>query len=220
MWRTTFDILDRWDSTADANSGVGIMRIVDQTELLSRYAGPGGWNDMDQLYVGCYGFSSSSGTRTKRPEYGLTDTEYRTQMSLWCIMAAPLITGCDLRVMNEQTIEILTNSEVIAVNQDPLGMQGIRVSKLGDSEVWMKRLSPLATQAPPVSAAASDFAVGLLNRGEDTCTISASWRMLGIEGAYEVRDLWDRKDLGVYKDALSCEIPPHGMDFLRLSPVE
>ena len=215
MWRTTFDILDQWDSPADANCGVGIMRIVDQTEPLSQFAGPGGWNDMDQLYAGCYGYSSSSGKRIKRPDYGMTDTEYRTQMSLWCIMSVPLISGCDLRAMNRETIEILTNPEVIAVNQDPLGMQGIRISKMGDAEVWMKALK----SAEPVDSgrhAGVDLAVGLLNRGGSNRRIEATWKKLGIAGRYKIRDLWNREDLPDSDDLISCEIESHGMELFRL----
>ena len=216
MWRTTFDILDQWDSPADANCGVGMLRIVDQTEPLSRFAGPGGWNDMDQLYVACYGYSSSSGKRMKRPEFGLPDAEYRTQMSLWCIMAAPLITGCDLRSMNSETIKILTNPEVIAVNQDPLGVQGLRVSKLGDAEVWMK---PLQSTEPGDTGrdAKYDFAVGLLNRGGSSRRITASRKTLGLKGSFEIRDLWNRKDLDSFADIISCEVAPHTMELFRLS---
>ena len=129
LWRSTGDIEDRWggqqkwpDGTCCSN---GVLSILDQQVGLQSYAGPGHWNDPDMLEVG---------------NGGMTDVEYRSHFSLWALLAAPLIAGNDLRTMRPEIHDILTNKEVIAVNQDALGREGERVSKSGDLEVWAKQL--------------------------------------------------------------------------------
>lgn len=208
LWRTTYDLIDRWDTDNDTNSGNGIVRMLDQNEALGAFAGPGGWNDLDQLFAGLYGQSWQSGTRKKRddPKYsGCSVTEYRAQMSLWCLLSAPLIAGCDLTEMDPATLETLTNAEAIAVNQDPLGVPAWRAQILEQREVWQK---PLAN---------GDVAVGLFNRGDTSQTISASWRSLGIAGDWFVRDLWDHKNLGAFRENYSRVVAPHEVVLLRLS---
>ena len=134
----------------------------------------------------------------------MTDDENRTQMSLWCLLASPLIAGADLRTVSPSTLAILTNSEVIAIDQDRLGLQGHRVAAQGPLEVWAKQLSD------------GSKAVGLFNRGEGSMPITAYFKDLGVGETAEVRDLWNRKDLGTFKEAFTAEVPMHGVVMLRV----
>ena len=127
-------------------------------------------------------------------------------MSLWAILAAPLLAGNDLRSMSAETRDILENREVIAVDQDRAGHQGYRISKDGDKEVWVKQLS------------GGDWAVGLFNRGEAATTIATSLAALKIQGGVIARDLWTHTDRGQIQDQLSAEVPAHGVALLRLTP--
>lgn len=181
-WRTTGDIGDRWQS---------MDRIgLDQQIGREKFAGPGHWNDPDMLEIG---------------NGGMTDDEYRTHMSLWCILAAPLLAGNDLRDMQQNIKDILMNKEVIAVNQDKLGKQGVRVAKEGALEVWSK---PLAD---------GGYAVGLFNRGAATAKITAKWSDIGAKGSHAVRDLWAHKDLGKIADAFAADVPSHGVVMVRIA---
>jgi alpha-galactosidase len=138
---------------------------------------------------------------------GMTETEYRSQFSLWAIMAAPLIAGDDLRTMNAITKGILTNPEIILVDQDPAGIQGKVVSQDGTGlQVWSK---PLAD---------GTFAVALFNRSANTASIHASWQSVGVTTTLgEVRDLWQRKDLGVFHTGFSAEVPPHDTVVIKVT---
>src|SRR5947207_2215449 len=157
LWRTTGDIQDRYDSMATIGFGQA---------GLEPFAGPGHWNDPDMLEIG---------------NGGMTDTEYRTHMSLWSILAAPLIAGNDIRSMSDSIKEILMNKEVVAVDQDKKGVQGTRVRKDGELEVWKKPL-------------AQGVAVGLFNRSSDTQKITGKWSEVGItKKSPKVRDLWAHK---------------------------
>jgi alpha-galactosidase len=154
-WRTTGDIRDTWDSM----SHIGF----DLQLPLTQYANPGHWNDPDMLEIG---------------NGGMSDTEYQTHMSLWSLLAAPLLAGDDLRAVPADIMAILTNKEVIAIDQDALGKEATRVSKDGDAEVWARPL------------AAGGYAVGLFNRGPETSKITARWSDIGITPTVRVRDLW------------------------------
>lgn len=199
MWRTTGDIGDFWSGTPPSFYLSSIENIgFEYNRKVADYAGPGRWNDPDMLVVGLHGVSNMGGQ-------GCTDTEYRTHFGLWCMQAAPLMAGCDLRTMDETTREIMTNPEVIALDQDPLGKQGIRVTADEGREVWKKPLQN------------NELGVGLFNRGEQTAVVTAQWSDLGIEGPYTVRDLWARKDLGQYTNSFSAEVPSHGSVLLRLT---
>jgi alpha-galactosidase len=181
-WRTTGDIGDRWQS---------MDRIgFDQQLGREKFAGPGHWNDPDMLEIG---------------NGGMTDEEYRTHMSLWCILASPLLAGNDIRDMKQNIKDILMNKEVIAVNQDKLGKQGVRVAKEGTLEVWSK---PLAD---------GGYAVGLFNRGAATAKVTAKWSDVGAKGSHAVRDLWAHKDLGKMADTFSAEVPSHGVVMIRIA---
>ena len=139
---------------------------------------------------------------------GMTDTEYQSHFSLWSILAAPLIAGNDLREMRPQIRDILTNKEVIAINQDPLGREGRRIRKDGDLEVWAKPLKDGAT------------AVVLLNRGSSVKEIAVNWEDLDLPSNLPaaVRDLWQHKDLGKLTSRFSAKVEPHGVVMATVRP--
>ena len=180
LWRTTTDVHDNYGSIE--NNG-----FVEAG--LAQYAGPGHWNDPDMLEIG---------------NGGLSPDEERTQMSLWCILAAPLIAGNDLTRMNDTTKSILLNREVIAVDQDELGIEGDRVCAEGPYEVWMK----------PLSGGAK--AVGLFNRNGHPRVITVDFKDIGFTGTVQVRDLWAHKDLGALEGSYTGTVPTHGVVMLRI----
>jgi len=189
MWRTTDDIAipNYLGGNYDQVSLVGF-----QQDGLEKFAGPGHWNDPDILQIGV----------------GKMDhDEERTQMTLWCILAAPLLAGNDLTKMTKDTLEILTNPEVIAVDQDPLGVQGHRVWEEGSLEVWMK---PLADGSK---------AVGLFNRGRSGLAISVMFGAIGAGHSARVRDLWARKDLGTFAEKYTVNVPRHGAALIKVKGV-
>ena len=138
----------------------------------------------------------------------MTTTEYRSHFSLWCLLASPLMAGNDLRSMSPEIKEILTNREVIAIDQDPLGMQGRRVKRDGDREVWSKQLAD------------GGRAVVLFNRGAKETQISVSWTDIGYPQtlAANVRDLWAHKDLGQLTGSFSATVPSHGVVMVTIKP--
>jgi alpha-galactosidase len=182
LWRTSDDIQDRWQRMAS----IGFSQSP-----LARFAGRGHWNDPDMLEVGNGNMSAD---------------EYRTHFSLWALLAAPLIAGNDLRDMSADTRELLTNREVIEVDQDSLGKQGALVLKEGDTEIWSK---PLRRSA---------LAVGLFNRGTASAAMSVKWAALRIKSRRHVRDLWTHTDVAADADGYSVSVPPHGVVLLRVTP--
>jgi alpha-galactosidase len=192
LWRTTGDIQDCWDCKRDWG-GMGVVHILDLQDGLESYAGPGHWNDPDMLEVG---------------NSGMTVTEYRAHFSLWCLLSAPLMAGNDLRSMSPEIKEILMNREVTAVDQDPLGLQGRRVKREGDREVWMKQLAD------------GGRAVVLFNRGPKTAELSLSWIDIGYPPhlSARVRDLWAGKDLGQLSGKFSAAVPSHGVVMVTIKP--
>ncbi|HEV2419784.1 MAG TPA: glycoside hydrolase family 27 protein [Terriglobia bacterium] len=180
LWRTTMDVSNRIDFQEYARMAfVGFGQTG-----LEHFAGPGRWNDPDMLQIG---------------NRGLNEDEDKTQMSLWCLMAAPLMISSDLTKLTPAQLAILTNREVISVDQDRAGIQGSRISQEGPAEVWMK---PLANGAK---------AVGLFNLGEGPMTVKADFGDLGIKGAVDIRDLWAQKDLGRHEGSFSAVVPRHGV---------
>ena len=181
LWRTSHDISDtylRMSSNGFQEAG------------LSSYAGPGHWNDPDILEVG---------------NGGTTADEDRTHMSLWAILAAPLIAGNDLTKMTPETKSILMNREVIAVDQDPLGKQGDRAYATGPLEVWTKPLQ------------GGSVAVGLFNRTSAPASMTLRFADIGWHGQAVARDLWSHKNIGVIGNNYSVIVPTHGVVMLRLS---
>jgi alpha-galactosidase len=192
-WRTTGDIVDSWGSIA----GIGFAQAQ-----CSPYASPGHWNDPDMLVVGKVGWGPS--LRESR----LTPNEQYTHISLWCLLCSPLLIGCDLTQLDDFTMNLLTNDEVLEVNQDPLGRQASRVVQDGMLEVWAKPMEDGST------------AVGLFNRDETPKTVVAKWSDLKLSGPMRVRDLWRQQDVGVFPGRYGAEIPRHGVMLLRLFPTE
>lgn len=187
-WRTTDDINDSWAS---------MTTIADLNDKWASYAGPGGWNDPDMLEVG---------------NGGMSYAEYRAHFSVWALMKSPLLIGCDVRNMTAETFEILSNEEVIAVNQDPLGVQGRKVYAYGPdgcSQVWA---GPLSGQR---------LAVVLWNRCSKPRTITAKWNSLGLESSTSVsiRDLWTHEYVSHNSVAsFSTKVDTHGCEMYIFSP--
>ena len=194
LWRTTGDIFDSF-STKDPKRDWAhtVTDIVDLNEPLWPYAGPGHWNDPDMLEVG---------------NGGMSPAEYRSHFSLWAMMAAPLIAGNDIAHMNEEMRSILLNKEVIAIDQDALGIQGHRVRKDGNSELWVKPLKD------------GGLTVLLFNRGNVPATIGGSGGELAwqTKGRAKVRDLWAHKDMGRWTGAIQATVEPHGVAMYRIGP--
>lgn len=191
LWRTTGDIGDKWGT---------ITRLGFGEASLEKYAGPGHWNDPDMLVVGKLG--QGWGARIHPTE--LNHHEQVTHITLWSMLAAPLLIGCDLSQLDTFTINLLSNDEVIAVDQDPLGKEaGPRIVK-GLTEIWTRQLADGAT------------AVALFNRSPQPERISVNWTDLGLRSHGRVRDLWQRKDLGVVKGVSFYDVPAHGAVLLRV----
>ncbi len=192
-WRTTGDITDTWSSM----SGLGFGQAGHE-----KYAGPGHWNDPDMLVVGYVGWSAKV-----RPTK-LTPSEQYTHISLWCLLCSPLLIGCDMTKLDEFTLNLLTNDEVLDVSQDPLGRQAGRVAKDGSLEVWAKDLED------------GSKAVGLFNRGEDQAGMSLKWSDLGLSGRQGIRDLWRQQDLGEFTGQFQTPVPRHGVVLLKVTPAK
>ena len=169
---------------------------------LERYGGPGGWNDPDYLLLG---YINRKGGEAPIPT-SLTPNEQYTQMSLWCLVAAPLIFSGDMTRLDEFTLSLLGNDEVIDVDQDPLGKPGRRVAKEDGGEVWAKEMED------------GSKAVGLFNRGEFERKVSVRWSDLGFTGKLRVRDLWRQSDLGDFTDEFHATLPRHGVVLVRIGP--
>jgi len=192
LWRTTGDIQDCWDCKRDWG-GMGWVDILDLQDGLESYAGPGHWNDPDMLEVG---------------NGGMTVEEYRAHFSLWAVLAAPLMAGNDLRTMAPEIRDILTNAEVIAVDQDSLGRQGRKVRDDGELEVWSKELAD------------GSRAVALLNRGTQAAEISVHWPEIGYTSSIQatVRDLWQHRNVDRVRGGYATTVPAHRAVMLKITP--
>lgn len=208
-WRTTGDIYNAFDGTLDHGKGFvqhGVLQILDMQDGLRKYAGPGHWNDPDMLEVG----------------NGQTVNEDRAHFTMWCLLAAPLILGNDVRKMSEETKAIIMNKDVIAINQDELGVQGLRFGRMGQLEIWFK---PLAD---------GDWAFCILNRGTTPTTYTIDWQQFNFtddevskrstafdKNVYEIYDLWNKTDKSLGTTAQSKKlrtvtIPGHDVLLYRL----
>jgi alpha-galactosidase len=205
LWRTTGDIYACFDCEYDHGtwSSWGVLRILDMQEGLRVHAGPGHWNDPDMMEVG----------------RGMRVSEDRAHFSMWAMLAAPLLAGNDLRDMSEETVEILTNREVIAVDQDPLGVQGFKYRDEGELEIWFK---PLVEGA---------WAMAVLNRAGEPNPVQFDWSgevvaddLSGREAlfqarVYRIRDLWTGREMGTTRETLTAEVPGRDVLMVRLDRV-
>lgn len=195
LWRTTTDILNIWKKGPN-NWSWGILDIIDLNEPRAPYAKPGAWNDPDMLQVG----NNRNG--------GPTNEEYRSHFSLWCIMAAPLILGNDIRNMTQETKDIILNREVIAVDQDSAGIQGTKVKSSNGLDVWCK---PLGSRNGNIKA------VALFNRNSSASDITVNFSDIGLNGEVYVRDLWAKSDKGKFTSSYTANVPSHGTVMLKIS---
>ena len=208
LWRTTADIRDKWASKVPAKKpsdlhgyGAGILDVLNINAELAAYAGNGYWNDPDMLIAGLYGKKGPSGDLGG---VGCTDVEYQSQMSLWCLMAAPLMVSCDVRNMNEPTKKILLNKEVIAIDQDVLGIQGVRKIK---NDTWQVFVKPLAN---------GDFALGILNTSDTEQKTTLNLADLGILCGKTIRDLWSG-EVKKFSANLNATVLSHETKLYRIS---
>lgn len=189
LWRSSGDLLDQWANL----QSVGFRQAGRE-----RWTRPGEWNDTDMLVVGTLGWGPNL-----RPTR-LTQNEQMLHLALWALQAAPLFIGADLSKLDEFTLALLTNDEVIDVDQDPLGQAARRVWSDARREIWARPLSD------------GTVAVGLFNRGLAPAEVSVDWSQLGIRGRQPVRDLWRRADLGSFPDKFSATVPRHGVVFIKI----
>jgi len=197
-WRTAGDFGERFEGIPAALFRDGFDLYA--AKELHKFGGPGGWNDPDYLLLGY--LSNWKGETAPTP---LSPDEQYAHVSLWCLLAAPLIFSGDMNRLDDFTLGLLCNDEVIDVDQDPLGRPGRRVAKERALEVWAKPLE------------GGSVAVGLFNRSEKPAPVTARWSDLGLSGTMAVRDLWRQKDLGPHKDQFQAEVAPHGVALVRLS---
>ena len=199
LWRVTPDIRAVYNATFDWG-GVGVLGCIDAMKNLVEYAGPGHWNDAEMLEVG---------------NGHMSYDENITHFSMWCMLAAPLMCGNDLRSMNKQTLDILTNKEVIALNQDKLGCQATLFMDMGDHQIWAKPLE------------GGEIAVCFMNRSGFVWDLDYCWTDQTMYFAtdinikkteYSIRDLWEHKVVGTTATDYDTEVPAHGVRLVRLSP--
>jgi len=192
-------IADSWRVSHDINFAPGskpgwnsIVSIINLNKYLAPYASPGHYNDMDMLEVG----------------RGMTNEEDKSHFSMWCILSSPLVLGNDMTKMNKETKAILTNPEVIAVNQDPWGLQAQLLCEKDSIQIWAKHLNGRQSK---------EFAVALFNLGKIPATISVKWKELNIIGNAKVRDLWTRTDLGIMDSMYTAKVPGHGISLIKVT---
>jgi alpha-galactosidase len=191
-WRTTGDITDTWPSMA---------RGFDQADL-APYAKPGHWNDPDMMVLGKVGWGPE--LRDAR----LTPDEQYTHMSLWCLLCSPLLLGCPIEQLDEFTLGLLTNDEVLEVNQDPLGQQASRIVQDGGKEIWVKQMEDGST------------AVGLFNKDDYAPqSITLNFSDISLGGKCKVHDLWRQKNLGKFGVKFTAKVPVHGVVLVRITPL-
>lgn len=204
LWRTTWDLRDTWEHGKYNNGHNGVMEVLDRQVGLSKYAGPGHWNDPDILMVGLNGKGNSASANGAS---GMTPIEYEAHMSLWVLLSSPLLLCNDVRDMDDETRRILTNEEVISVNQDVEARQAKRVLKQGVKEIWAKRLSD------------GSYAVGLLNRdNDDSKKITVDLESLRIVKQAKIRDLWKHKELGDFEKNITLSVLPHQCILIKITP--
>ena len=189
MWRTAFDITDTWES---------LSKIGFAEEKNATFAGPGHWNDLDMMVIGWIGWGE-----VLYPSRLTTDEQY-THVSLWSLISAPLILGCDLNRLDDFTLNLITNDEVLAVNQDTLGKQAIRMVNKNGIQVWVKDLED------------GSKAAGIFNLNPTSQPFSVNFGEIGLSGRQTIRDLWRQKEIGIVEGKFEATIPAHGVVLLKL----
>jgi alpha-galactosidase len=189
LWRTTIDIQDNWES---------ISRIGFKQPEIAGFGGPGHWNDPDMLVVGMVGWGPlQHQTRLTRPEQV-------THITIWAMEAAPLLIGCDMTKLDQWTVDLLTNDDVLEVDQDPIGKEATVRVKTNEYEIWSRPLFD------------GTVAVAMFNKTNNPLPVSAQWSDLGVNGSQPVRDLWQRKDLGDFTGAFQTVAAPHGSVMVKV----
>jgi alpha-galactosidase len=189
-WRTTDDVHDKWQMVSNS---------AFTADAWAPYSRPGHFNDPDMLVVGVIGWGHPHPTR-------LSPDEQYTQISMWCLLSAPLILGCDLQKLDPFTKSLITNDEVLDVDQDSLGKQATCVSTNGDLNVYAKPLED------------GSWAVGLVNRGMMPAPVVLNWADIHVAGPQVVRDLWRQKDIGSFSNQFTAQVAPHGVVLVRVTP--
>ena len=191
LWRTGDDVHDTWESVRNA-----FKKLSDK----SAFVKPGNWNDPDILQVGAVGAQSSGKAGKNR----LTFEEQKTVMSMWCMLSAPLLIGTDMEQLDDATLSLLTNEEIIAVNQDALGKAASLLTTLDNTELWVKQLED------------GSLALGLLNLSNETIQSKFPFSALQLKGKYKLRNLWKKEDLGIFENEFETNIPAHGIVMLQM----
>ena len=193
LWRSGGDTENSWESVI-AN---GFTQ-----ERWRKLTGPGHWNDPDMMLIGWTGWGE------EQHQTALTADEQYAHFSLWSLLAAPLFLGCDLTRLDEFTLNLLTNDEVIDIDQDPLGKQARQILLGVYNQAFVKELED------------GSIAIGLFNLNTRPKKIKIPWTVAGIEGKQKVRDLWRQKDLGDFEDGFEAEVNPHGVVLVKITPVK
>lgn len=202
LWRTSYDVGDKWDEPRNEHSQIGILTSIDVMCDLERFAGPGGWNDPDMLVIGLNNSGFIKGG-------GCTYEEYRTQMSMWCMFSAPLMLGCDVSNMTEATKSIILNKDIISIDQDTLGKQAFRVMRKDGIEAWKKPLS------------GNRVAIAFMNRNSSEGSVSVSLKQLELdpEMTYSVYDVWKHEAVKEPAGEITAKMKSHECQVYILSPV-
>jgi alpha-galactosidase len=202
-WRTTCDIFDGWNENPRAGYNYGVSEIAFSQDRWAPFSGPGHWNDPDMLVVGHVGWG------TKLHATHLTADEQYSHASMWCLLSAPLLIGCDLEQLDDFTLGLLGNDEVLALDQDALGKQAVRVAAVGPVDVFAKDLAD------------GSKALGFFNRGDAVAKMNFNkLGYMGISGTWHVRDLWRQTDLPDARNAIKLSIQPHGVVLLKFSATD
>ncbi len=190
LWRTTGDITDCYHCQGEYD--MGLRFIIKLQDGLEKYAGPDHWNDPDMLETG---------------NPGLTLAESRSNFSIWCVLAAPLMAGNDLRKMTAEILNILTNKEAIAINQDSLGKQAYKYMDHPSKQIWVKEMNN------------NEWAICYHNSGDQSITLRINWKHFGfLKGEYNIYDVWQDKVIGTTKKNRNMDIASHDVILLKLSP--
>ncbi len=199
-WRTTGDIWDTWETPGEYQ--MSVSEIGFNQDAWTKVARPGHWNDTDMLVVGYVGWGP------KLHATNLTPAEQYTHITLWCMLSAPMLIGCDMDRLDAFTLNLLTNDEVLAINQDALGKQASRVATIGAIDVYRKELED------------GTLAFAFFNRGDIPHTITAKLDRLGMNAKQQARDLWRQKDLGTFEKAMPVTVQPHNVILLKMTEVK